>query len=172
MWCELGAELALPDLVAVGDFLVHWRLPHTSIAALTSAVMRFPGRRGRAALATAITLLNDRAESPQESRLRVILVQGGLREVVVNLRIATVEGFEYRADLAFPEAQVLLEYQGDHHRAREQFRADMTRVSRLQAEGWQVIFINADDLRDPKELLRRVRRLLAPARTARLPNGH
>jgi very-short-patch-repair endonuclease len=56
---------------------------------------------------------------------------------------------------------VLLEYQGDYHRTPEQFRADMTRLSRLEADGWYVFQINADDLKNPEELVARLHRVLA-----------
>ena len=37
----------------------------------------------------------------------------------------------------------------------------MTRISRLEADGWFVIQVNADDLAAPMELTERVRRVLA-----------
>ncbi len=92
--------------------------------------------------------------------MRVILVEGGLRDFVVNLPIRTSGGFEYRADFGFPAQKVILEYQGAHHLTKERFRSDMTRTARLEADGWYVMQVNADDLRDPGELLARIRRVL------------
>lgn len=37
----------------------------------------------------------------------------------------------------------------------------MTRRSRLEAKGWYVMELNADDLKDPDELLMRIRLVLA-----------
>jgi hypothetical protein len=37
----------------------------------------------------------------------------------------------------------------------------MTRRSRLEADGWFMIEVNANDLRDAPELLQRIRRVLA-----------
>ena len=37
----------------------------------------------------------------------------------------------------------------------------MTRRSRLEAQGWYVMEINADDLGDPVELVARIRSVLA-----------
>ncbi len=161
LWCDLAEHLSLPDLVAAGDFLIHWRLPATTIDALTAAVATRVGRRGAARMRTALALLSDRSESPQESRLRVILVLAGITGFVVNHPITTSGGFQYRADIAFPEARFLLEYQGDDHRTMAAFRADMTRTSRLQADGWFVMQLNANDLDDPVELAQRIRRVLA-----------
>ena len=56
---------------------------------------------------------------------------------------------------------MLLEYQSDYHSDPENFRADMTRRARLDADGWFVMLINANDLRDPGELIARIRTVLA-----------
>jgi very-short-patch-repair endonuclease len=37
----------------------------------------------------------------------------------------------------------------------------MTRRARLEANGWFVMLVNANDLRDPDELVRRIRTVLA-----------
>lgn len=161
VWCQLANILLLPDLVAAGDYLIHWNSPRTTKAFLREAVLRHPGRRGKPALRTALDLLNDRSESRRESHLRVILVQAQLTGLVVNLEIRTSGGWNYRGDLAFPRHKVIVEYQSEYHRDTAQFRADMTRISRLQADGWFVIQVNADDLRDPVELVQRIRRVLA-----------
>ena len=159
-WCQLGSLLTLHDLVASGDFLVHWRLPFTTTESLAAAVERFPGRRGKPALHAALPLLNDHSESPQESRLRVIVVTAGFKGVVANLPITTSGGYHYRADLSFPEHKVIVEYQSRFHDGSKEFRADMTRISRLEADRWYVMQVNKDDLDNPVELLQRIRTIL------------
>lgn len=161
LWCELGAVLSVPDLVAAGDYLIHHQHPLTSRERLVAAVASYAGRRGLRNLRAALPLLDERAESRKESMLRVIVVQGGFDGLAVNHWITTSDGYRYRADLAFPGSKVAVEYQSDYHASIEQFRADMTRISRLQADGWTVIQVNADDLGNPVELLRRIRRVLA-----------
>ncbi|MEY2848519.1 MAG: hypothetical protein RI885_1184 [Actinomycetota bacterium] len=163
-WCELAPLLDLGDLVAAGDFLVHHRLPLTDIDQLAAAVQASGLRRGLALATRAIPLLSTRSESRRESILRVILVTAGVPGLAVNVPITTTDGYAYRGDLAFPHAKVVVEYQSDYHREPEQFRRDMTRKSRLQADGWLVVEVNADDLADPVELVARIRRVLS-ART-------
>ncbi len=158
-FCELAGVLSLSDMVAVGDYLIHWRSPLTTPEGLADAVARYPGRRGRRVLVEALSLLNDRAESRRESKLRVVIIRAGITGWEVNYWI-TVPGKRYRADLAFPRQKVVLEYQGDHHRDPAQWRADMTRISKLEAAGWYVIQFNADDLRDERELAERTRSVL------------
>jgi len=160
-WCDLGSLLELADLVAAGDHLIHWRSPLLSKQELERAVADYPGRRGRPRLGQALDLLSDRAESPQESRLRVLLLLGGIDGLAVNHPVITSGGYRYRMDLAIPERKVAIEYQGDYHREVDQYRRDMTRVSRLEADGWYVVLVNANDLHDPAELLSRLRQVLS-----------
>lgn len=160
LWCELGAVLSIPDLVAAGDYLIRRRKPLTSTAALATAIERFPGRRGLRALQASLPLLDTRSESRRESHLRLIVTGAKLAGLEVNFPITTSGGFHYRGDLAFPGHRVIIEYQGDYHRDPEQFRKDMTRISRLQADGWFVMQLNANDLHDPAELLQRIRHVL------------
>ena len=159
-WCDLAARLTLPQLVAAGDYLLHWRTPLTSESRLAEAVSRHATRAGCADLRDALPLLDDRSESPKESALRVIVVQAGLSGLAVNLPIRTTDGYRYRADLAFPERKTIIEYQSRFHDPALNFRADMTRISRLEADGWVVIQVNNDDLDDPDELVRRIKRVL------------
>ena len=162
-FCELTAVLSLPELVAVGDHIIHWRLPLASRQELESAVERYPGQRGRGRLHMAVGLLNDRAESPMESVTRVAFVSAGLDGFSCNEQV-WIDGRQFRIDIAFPEFKVAVEYQGDYHRGSDQWRRDMTRRSMLASAGWLVLEINADDLRNPAELVRLVRRAITTQR--------
>ncbi len=162
-WCELGTQLGLHDLVAAGDYLIHHRSPLTELPDLTSAVDSLVARRGVLLLREALPLLNDRAESPPESILRVILERGGLPAPRINRNITgAASSFIGRVDFAFDGLRLVLEYQGDYHRtSKDQWPRDMTRRSRLEAQGWRVMELNWDDLTDPSELVARIRALIA-----------
>lgn len=161
VWCQLGSLLSVSDLVAAGDYLIRRDLPLTTHARLREAVRQFPGRRGKPRLRVAVELLHDRSESRRESHLRLILVQAGIPGLEVNLPITTSGGYHYRGDLAFPARKMVVEYQSEYHGDEVQRRRDMTRRARLEADGWYVMEVNADDLRNPAELLQRIRRVLA-----------
>ena len=165
-FCEIAAEVDLADLVAVGDHLIHWRSPVSTAIQLQDAAARYPGQRGRGRLLAALALLDDRAESPQESRLRVLLSRARISGFRSNYEVS-VRGQRFRIDLAFAELKVAIEYQGDYHRSPEQWRRDMTRRSILASDGWFVLEVNADDLRDPVELVARIRHVLASRRGVR-----
>ena len=164
MWCELGGSLHLSDLVAAGDYLVYRELPHTTIAELEIALERYPGRHGRSRLQRALTMLDDNSASRKESHLRVVAIEHGLTGFVTNMKIRTSTGFTYYGDLTFPHERVIVEYQSEYHFDPVQQRKDMTRRSRLEADGWTVIFINADDLGNPRELAARIRAAMALTR--------
>jgi hypothetical protein len=164
MWCELGG-LTIPDLVALGDALIQQPRPMASIADLSERLEMGDRITRSRRLRTALGLLDPRAESPQESRLRCLLALGGLPPADINhTLVASESGHDIRPDFTFARQRVILEYQGDYHRSRAQWRADMTRRSRLETDGWRVMELNADDLKNPRELCARIRRLLEPAK--------
>ncbi|WP_157803016.1 hypothetical protein [Compostimonas suwonensis] len=162
-WCDLAGALSLRQLVAAGDHLIHHRQPLTTPHELRAAVDRFAGHRGVRALRAALPLLSDRAESPAESELRVVLALAGLPTPLVNHEIRTRTGrFIARVDLLFPENRLVVEYQGDHHRTdQKQWRRDLARAAELESERYRVTEVTADDLRSEPALIARIRRLLS-----------
>ena len=52
-----------------------------------------------------------------------------------------------RVDLAWPDARVVVEYDGEHHVEDGQIARDDARLARLTAAGWWVIRLAAPDLR-------------------------
>ncbi|HEY2644200.1 MAG TPA: hypothetical protein VGI56_10665 [Galbitalea sp.] len=161
-WCDLSTQLSLHNLVAAGDYIIRRDAPLASRATLRAAVNGFQGRRGLPLLVAALELLHDRAESAPESILRVMLRQAGFPDPRVNYVVTDRFGaFLARTDLFIEEYKLVLEYQGDYHRkSREQFRSDMTRRSKLEAEGLRFMEINGDDLHDPAEVMQRIRKLV------------
>jgi len=162
IWLDLAAKLSLLELVALGDYLVQWEHPLTTIDQLKVAAARNLGRRGMKTARLALPLIRTRAESPRESALRVIIVLAGLPEPECNYEIFDDHGrFLARADLAYPRYKLLLEYQGDQHRTdRAQWRKDIRRVGSVEDIGWQMLQFTDDDLQRPTELTMRVERRL------------
>jgi very-short-patch-repair endonuclease len=125
-----------------------------------SAMLRHPGQRGHRRLVRAFPQQYDRAESRRESLLRVIVVNAGIPGVVANVWITTSGGYGYRGDLVILERKLIIEYQSRFHDGTKEFDSDMTRISRLEADGWYVLQINNRDLADPAELVQRIRNIL------------
>lgn len=112
--------------------------------------------RGIVQARRALELADPRAESPPESRMRVHLVLDGLRPEV-QYRIHHRGGLVARADLAFPERRLAVEYDGAWHGAPLQVGQDRDRLNRLHAAGWDVVFVTAQHLREPRGLVCTVR---------------
>ncbi|GHE08598.1 hypothetical protein GCM10011381_09690 [Klenkia taihuensis] len=130
--------------------------------ALVSDVWRAVGSgRGCADAREALTRVDQLAESPQESRVRLLLWAAGLRPVSQHVVVDAQGRFVARVDLAFPEQRVAVEYDGWWHAERGQFARDRRRLNALQAAGWRVLHVTAADLHDPTALIARLRALLA-----------
>lgn len=161
----------LADLVAAGDALLR-RRPGTRTDVGNLLTLR-PGLRGAVAVTRALPLLDGRAESPMESRLRVVLTAEGLAPPAVQHVVTDSTGaFVARVDLAYPEQRVVVEYDGDHHRDPAQWRRDLRRRERVEALGWVVLVVTAADLlAAPAEVAARVRRALARRAPRRPPSA-
>lgn len=160
-WCDLATILSVPDLVAAGDYIIHFNSPLATQDELSEAMQRHPGRRGRRRLLRAIGQLNNRSESRMESLLRVLIMNGGITGVTANDWIRTASGYRYRGDLVIWGRKLVIEYQSRFHDGAKAFEADMTRISRLESDGWRVVQVNSRDLDHPAELLERIRKFIA-----------
>lgn len=154
-WCEFAAIASLSDVVAAGDRMLWRRDPLSTRDRLGLAVLHHPGRRGKRTLERALLLLTDRADSPPESWVRVILTEAGVGGLVPNLEVV-VAGRTYFIDVAVPSRMLAIEYHGDYHRDPKQWREDVHRKSELERVGWRVLELTAGDLADPAAIVRRV----------------
>jgi hypothetical protein len=178
VWFQLAGTLSRENLVAAGDYLISGvRLPGggrstplCSIDELKATVTRSAGRRGVAAAAWALSRVRTGVDSRMESLLRLLLVSGGIADLVIGPGIPVDGGrLTLHPDLAIIELRVLFEYEGDGHRTdARRFRADIHRRELFEAAGWRVIRVTADDIFvSPDAFLARVRVILAGRRRER-----
>jgi hypothetical protein len=106
--------------------------------------------RGVRRFERALSLVDARAESPQESRLRVRLTLAGLAPPAVQYEVYDADGrFLARVDLAWPERRVAVEYDGVWHvGSAGQIHADRRRLSTLAGSGWTVLYATSARLRE------------------------
>ena len=97
------------------------------------------------------------AESPQETRLRLLFLRGGLPGPVAQYRVFDDDGLIGRVDFAYPDLRIAIEYDGLWHGERQAFLDDRWRLNRLNAAGWVVIHVTLVDLRRPELLAARIR---------------
>jgi very-short-patch-repair endonuclease len=145
---ELASLLSISELVAAGDHLVlEPRIldpldvrPYITLDELTRR-LREPGGRGIRRARAALDLVRVGAESPQETRLRLLARDAGLPEPVLQFELRDRRGRRIGAfDLAWPEARLIAEYDGDQHRtSTSQYERDIERFDRAAEEGWLVI---------------------------------
>jgi hypothetical protein len=150
---DVSRRLPIIEAVVTVDAMLAARLitPDT-LAATASARPRWPGL---STLRRVLELCDGNAESPQESRLRLVLIAGGLPRPVCQHEVYDGSGaFVARLDLAYPDLKLAIEYEGDHHRGREVFQRDLRRINRLRALGWTVLRFGAADIyREPIRII-------------------
>jgi very-short-patch-repair endonuclease len=128
---------------------------------LTEAAASLVTGRGTDRARRAVALADGRAESPPESRLRLLLRLAGLTPVPQYV-VRDADGrFVARVDLAFPEHRVAIEYDGAWHGQPGQLARDRRRLNALVAAGWTVLHVTAADMHEPAALLDGVRMVLA-----------
>ncbi|WP_018353002.1 hypothetical protein [Longispora albida] len=160
---ELARDLPPADAVAYLDALAG--LGVLDRQALERYAIRLAGRRGGRRLRLAAPLVDPRAESAQESRLRVRLILAGLPVPVPQFEIHTGREFLGRVDLAWPEYRVAAEYDALWHGDPRQLHADRRRLNRLAAAGWLVLHVTAQRMReDLAGLARELRAVLRSRR--------
>jgi uncharacterized protein DUF559 len=116
------------------------------------------GRWGVAKVRRAAALIDPRAESPPESRVRVALELAGLAPVP-QFEVRE-DGALPRVDFAWPEAQLAVEYDSAYHFEGTQISRDDARFERLTAAGWRVIRLTSADLHDLDAVVARIRAAL------------
>ncbi len=97
--------------------------------------------------------------------LRLLIVRAGMPEPMINAPIRSRDGrIVAHADLAYPEFNLVLEYDGDQHRTdRAQYYLDINRLERITREGWRVMRINLKHMASPTILAAAIREALADA---------
>lgn len=156
---DLGRRLPLVESVVALDALC--RAGRFAPESLLRRQESEPGARGARRLDRAVALADARAESPPETRLRLDLVRRGLPTPEVQYEIRDEYGFVLaRADLAYPEAAVAIEYDGSVHFSRRRREADMHRDGVLAGYGWLTLRFGQYDV-GTAQAAGRVRSVLA-----------
>lgn len=147
---QLAGSLSHRDLVRAGDHLVRREQPLSEIGRLHALAAASRGVRGVRAFRAAVERVRNGTDSPRETDTRLALVDAGLPEPVIGHRIHSSAGtYLGRPDLAYPDARIAIEYEGEYHREREQYAIDIHRRERMEDEGWIVIRVISDHLASP-----------------------
>ncbi len=153
----LTAVLRLDALVQAADL---------KLADVELLADRHRGARGLVQLRRALPMVDGGAESPCETKTRLVLVAGGLPRPQTQIEIRTEWGiFLARVDMGWAEWKVAVEFDGAHHWTDAVQRTrDIDRLAELEARGWTVVRVSADMLRNrPQVVVERTRRALVAA---------
>lgn len=117
---------------------------------------RYRGRRGLERARVSLSLVDAGAQSPKETWLRLVLVQGGLPRPETQLPVYDEYGdvIAY-LDMGWDDIKVAVEYDGEQHRTdRGQYTWDVRRLELVERRGWILVRVVAGDRR--ADILRRV----------------
>ena len=151
---DLGRHLDRPDALARMDALM-WNQTY-SIHEVAALAARYPRARGVRQLRELLPLVDGGAESPRESRVRLCLLDNGFPKPETQIPVLSGSTCPVAfLDMGWRDYMVAVEYDGDHHRKdRKQYVKDIARLRMLEALGWNVIRVIAEDR--PEHWLARV----------------
>lgn len=161
---DVAALETVQTAVGVLDAMVRSGL--VDVASLERELRRGSRKWGRRRVRRALDLVDGRSESPPESWVRVACALAGLPAPVPQFEVWEDGVFLARSDLVWPEARLIVEYEGDYHFTDLHIERDDVRLSRLVAAGWRVIRLAAADLRDLDGVVHRIAQVLGVASPA------
>lgn len=138
-------------------------LKPTDVEALAG---RHRGARGIVQLRQTIDLSDGGAESPQETRTRLILTRAGLRPERTQIEVFDAFGeFVRRIDMGWDGWKVGVEYDGAQHWTDPEIRSkDIDTQAKLEALRWRIIHVSGDMVRyRPDTIVARTRAALRAA---------
>ena len=107
-----------------------------------------PGVRGLRRVPELLDLMDAGAQSPKETWLRLLVCDAGFTRPQTQYPVPGPDGYPYYLDMAWRDAMVALEYDGQQHRTDPvQYRHDVARSEYLAARGWRRVAVLAGDRR-------------------------
>jgi len=119
------------------------------VADVEAVIADHSGARGLLRLRRVLPLVDGGAESPQETRTRLVLIDAGLPPPQTQIRVYDEYGdFVARVDMGYEEFRVGIEYDGPQHWTDPEVRdRDIDRSSALLDLGWTIIRVGSNLLR-------------------------
>jgi len=156
---DLAGKGPLIEGVVAADMFLHARL--VTIAKLRSYAAEHPGAKGIARLRRVVDLAEPKAESPMETRLRILLMLAGLPRPEAQVSVSDDQGrFLGRPDLFYRVQRLAIEYDGGNHRDR--LVDDNRRQNGLVGAGLRLLrFTAADVFGTPDAVAIQVRQAIA-----------
>lgn len=144
---DLARREPLVEAVAAADALAHTaEFTADDLGALAAA---HPRARGIVQVRKVLDLMDPRAESLPETRLRLGLADRGVPAAMPQFRVRLRTGRHKRLDLAWPERKLACEYDGPEHRSVTGHNRDAFDRARLGDLGWTILVVTGAMILDP-----------------------
>jgi hypothetical protein len=105
---------------------------------------RYPRARGFPRARIALSLMDGGAQSPQETRLRLVLIDDGLPPPRTQIMVTDGQNRAF-IDMGYDDPRVGFDYEGSHHSLmRDQYVHDIGRAELIEREGWIDIRVVAE----------------------------
>jgi hypothetical protein len=158
-WLDLAGILSAASLLAVTDQMLARKYSREAFERLLVGAR---GMRGVRTARRVVAVADGRAGSPMESVLRWLIHEAGLPAPDLQYVVTRGGRFVGRVDLAWPDAKLLVEFDGDVHRERRVFVEDVRRQNGLVLAGWTVLRFTSADVRGrPQWVIQAIRAALA-----------
>ncbi len=167
---DVCCRLDLVEAVVVADMALH--TGRLRLGQLSPWAKSHAGRRGIRTFKRVIGFAEPAAESPMETRLRMLLVLNRLPRPHAQVPIHNRWGqFVGRPDLYYEAHRLGIEYDGGIH--RESLADDDRRQNRLLGAGIRLLRFTASDvLNDPNSVVAQVRAQITASEHSRGIHGH
>ena len=151
---DLGCRAPVWQAAARLDSLA--RATHLKVGDVQELALRHPHVKGLRQLDRVLDLVDAGAESPQETRIRLMLMDAGFPRPQTQIPVRGPDGFpRYYLDMGWEEVMVAVEYDGRHHTDRPVYSRDIIRLECVNSVGWIVVRVVAEHRR--AEIVHRVR---------------
>jgi hypothetical protein len=138
---HLPRDLAVAHLDAVA------RATGITAAQVKLLADRYPRARGLPRARLALSLTDGGSQSPQETRLRLMLIDDGLPPPRTQIMVSDGKNQAF-IDMGYDEPHVGFDYEGSHHsEARDQYVHDIGRAELIDRAGWTDIRVVAEHSR-------------------------
>ncbi|MGE2733628.1 DUF559 domain-containing protein [Mycolicibacterium vaccae] len=156
---DLARTRPLGDALPLVDSLMN--ATRVKPADITAVATTHRGARGVRRIPGLLELADGGAESPQETRVRLVLVRAGLPRPETQILFPELR---IRVDMGWRRWRVAVEYDGiQHWTDRRQRSWDIDRLALLEEAGWHVVRVSSGMLERPRVIVDRVRAKLHAA---------
>jgi hypothetical protein len=127
------------------------------IPKVRALALQHPKVKGLRRVDRALDLVDAGAESPKESWLRMLFIDAGFPRPRTQIPLLGPNGrTRYYLDMGWDDAMIAVDYDGDDHRKRKRFGADIKRSEYVTHVGWNHIRVVAAN--SEADILARVNR--------------